>query len=157
MSSINIYLSEKDKAELQYVCAITGKSASDYVRTMIADLVLKHEKTYDIHLCWELRDVSYGKSKTKAWVSKDGKCIVIRSEHNMRLNIPTPCDSDIVHTINQPNQRTKIKVLGDMIYDTYIDIKHIKATPNGYYELDGIVWEELPDSEFAFYIEGDDE
>lgn len=158
MSSINIYLSEKDKAEIKRISAVTGKSASDLVREMIKTLSTQYpeHQTHDIHLCWELRDVSYGKSKTEAWVSKDGKCIIIRSEYNMSINIPIPCDSDIVHTVNKPNQRTKIKSIGNIVYDRFVDTKHINVCDGGY-ELDGITWDKLPSTEYEFYIEGCDE
>lgn len=157
MSSLNLYLRDKDKLALKRISAITGKSASDLVRDMINTLSAQYpvNEHLDIHMVWELRDVIVCKTPAKAWVSKDGKCCILRSQYNQRLNVPSPCDTDIVRTVNDPYQRTKIKVTGDMIYDTFIATKHINVLCAGGYEHDGIVWNELPTTEHAFYIEGD--
>lgn len=158
MSSINLYISDAEKAEIKRISAVTGKSASDLVREMITDLSAQHPNTTKetIHLVWELRDITYGKIKTKAWVSKDGKCCILRSKYNQRLNLTSPCDTDVVRTVADPYQRTKLKVTSEMIYDTFVATKHINVCDVGY-ELDGIVWEDLPVTEFAFYIEGEAE
>ena len=158
MSSLNLYITNEQKAELKRISAITGKSASDLVRDMIATLSIQYKETkhHDVHMCWELRDVIVGKTPAKAWVSKDGKCCILRTPYNQRLNMPSPCDTDIVRTVADPYQRTKIKVTGDMIYDTFIATKHITVCAGGY-EHDGIVWNELPTTEHAFYIEGEAE
>lgn len=154
MSSLNLYISASEKAEIKRISAVTGKSASDLVREMISALSAQHPNTTKetIHLVWELRDITYGKIKTKAWVSKDGKCCILRSQYNQRLNIPSPCDTDWVHTVNAPYyQHTKIKVTSEMIYDTYIDTKSITVS-NGGYAHDGIVWKSIPTTESEFYL-----
>ena len=156
MSSVNIYMSDKDKAELMRISAITGKSASDLVRDMIKQVSDKYNNKIEIYMVWELRDVVYGKTPTKAWVSKDGKCCILRSQYKQRLNVPSLCDTDIVRTVNDQYQRTSIKISSNIIYDTFVDTKHLNVCDGGF-ELDGVVWEELPDTEFAFYIEGEAE
>lgn len=167
MSSINIYVSDSEKAELKRISAVTGKSASDLVREMITALSAQHPNTAKetIHLVWELRDITQGKNKTKAWVSKDGKCYILRSENNLRLNLPSPCDTDWVRQVNPPyylRPRFKIKVTSEMIYDTFVATKHINVCDGSryehdgiIYEHDGIIWQSLPSSEYEFYIKGE--
>lgn len=153
MSSLNLYISESEKAELKRISAVTGKSASDLVREMITDLSAKHpeHKQHTVYMCWELRDTAYGKIKTKAWVSRDQTCYILRNPYNQRFNLPSPCDTDVIQEI--ANNRYKIKILGEMIYDTCVATKHINVCDGGY-ELDGITWDKLPSTEYEFYIEG---
>lgn len=161
MSSLNLYISDSEKAELKRISAVTGKSASDLVREMITALSAQHPNTAKetIHLVWEFRDITYGKNKTKAWVSKDQTCYILRNKNNLRLNLPSPRDTDYVSRINCPYRQrpcTKVKVTSEMIYDTCVVTKHINVC-DGVYELDGITWDKLPSTEYAFYIEGCDE
>ena len=161
MSSLNLYISDSEKAELKRIRAVTGKSASDLVREMITALSAQHPNTAKetINIVWELRDITYGRDKTKAWVSKDQTCYILRDRYNQRLNLPSPRDTDYVGMINFPYRQrpcTKVKVTSEMIYDTHVVIKHINVC-DGVYELDGIIWDKLPSTEYAFYFEECDE
>lgn len=157
MSSINIYVSDSEKAEIKRISAVTGKSASDLVREMISALSAQHPNTTKetIHLVWELRDVMVGKNPIKAWISKDGKCCIYRSLNNQRFNLQSPCDTDYIRPVNAPYKQrpcTKVKVTSEMIYDTFVATRHLNVCDGGY-EFDGITWDKLPSTEYEFYID----